>query len=160
MNARIPDSFGSLIAMPHSKTERRTVMKRFVTTATLAAASCAMVLGGAGVATAGGSDGHRGQSQQGSGHHRCGHGGHGGHGGYGHGGFGRGGHGGHGGFGRHGCGHGGGAVAKGFAVGSPGFLSGNNIQVPINIPINVCGNSIDVFIGILNPAFGNVCINR
>ncbi|KAF9406475.1 hypothetical protein BGZ94_003094, partial [Podila epigama] len=35
---------------------------------------------------------------------------------------------------------------------STGFVSGNVVQVPINVPINVCGNSVDV-IGILNPAF-------
>ncbi|MFE5487458.1 chaplin [Streptomyces sp. NPDC056527] len=49
--------------------------------------------------------------------------------------------------------------AYGFAAGSPGVLSGNNVQVPINIPINVCGNSINI-IALLNPAIGNVCINR
>ncbi|MER8017508.1 chaplin ChpD [Streptomyces griseoluteus] len=50
------------------------------------------------------------------------------------------------------------AGAEGAAVGSPGVLSGNVIQVPIHIPVNVCGNSIDV-IGLLNPAFGNACVN-
>lgn len=60
--------------------------------------------------------------------------------------------------GHHHDGHGG-AVAKGAAVGSPGVLSGNVIQVPIHIPINACGNTVNV-IGALNPAFGNVCINQ
>ncbi|MCQ6556716.1 chaplin [Streptomyces sp. C10-9-1] len=50
------------------------------------------------------------------------------------------------------------AGANGAAVGSPGVLSGNVIQVPIHIPVNVCGNSISV-VGLLNPAFGNTCIN-
>ncbi|AOT60205.1 MULTISPECIES: chaplin [Streptomyces] len=50
------------------------------------------------------------------------------------------------------------AGANGAAVGSPGVLSGNVVQVPVHIPVNVCGNSINV-IGLLNPAFGNVCIN-
>ncbi|MER8028389.1 chaplin ChpD [Streptomyces bauhiniae] len=50
------------------------------------------------------------------------------------------------------------AGAEGAAVGSPGVLSGNVVQVPIHIPVNVCGNSIDV-IGLLNPAFGNACVN-
>ncbi|MFE3198322.1 chaplin [Embleya sp. NPDC055664] len=50
------------------------------------------------------------------------------------------------------------AEADGAAVGSPGVLSGNNIQVPIHVPINLCGNSIDI-VGILNPTFGNTCIN-
>lgn len=50
------------------------------------------------------------------------------------------------------------ADANGFAVGSPGILSGNVVQVPIHIPINLCGNSISL-IGALNPAAGNTCIN-
>ncbi|MFF4159522.1 chaplin [Streptomyces sp. NPDC001678] len=50
------------------------------------------------------------------------------------------------------------AGAKGAAVGSPGVVSGNVIQVPIHIPINLCGNSIDI-VGLLNAASGNVCIN-
>ncbi|MFJ7196556.1 MULTISPECIES: chaplin [unclassified Streptomyces] len=48
--------------------------------------------------------------------------------------------------------------AEGGAAFSPGVVSGNNIQVPIHIPANVCGNTIDV-IGVLNPAFGNNCGN-
>ncbi|MGW8768862.1 chaplin [Streptomyces sp. NPDC055815] len=50
------------------------------------------------------------------------------------------------------------AEAEGWAVGSPGVLSGNVVQVPIHVPINVCGNSVNV-IGALNPAAGNTCIN-
>lgn len=50
------------------------------------------------------------------------------------------------------------AGAQGYAVGSPGVLSGNVIQVPIHIPINACGNSIGV-LSALNPAFGNSCAN-
>ncbi|WP_051806978.1 chaplin [Streptomyces sp. NRRL F-2664] len=50
------------------------------------------------------------------------------------------------------------SVAEGIAVGSPGVLSGNVVQIPIHIPINVCGNSINV-IGALNPAAGNTCVN-
>ncbi|WP_328863751.1 chaplin [Streptomyces virginiae] len=50
------------------------------------------------------------------------------------------------------------AGAHGAAVGSPGVLSGNLIQVPIHIPVNACGNSVSV-IGLLNPAFGNTCVN-
>ncbi|MDQ0787049.1 chaplin [Streptomyces sp. B3I8] len=50
------------------------------------------------------------------------------------------------------------AGAQGTAVGSPGVLSGNVVQVPVHIPVNVCGNTITV-IGALNPAFGNVCVN-
>ncbi|MFF7455378.1 chaplin [Kitasatospora sp. NPDC008115] len=51
------------------------------------------------------------------------------------------------------------SVASGVAANSPGVLSGNQIQVPIHIPVNVCGNSINI-IGLLNPAFGNTCINK
>ncbi|MCX4400624.1 chaplin [Streptomyces sp. NBC_01340] len=50
------------------------------------------------------------------------------------------------------------AGAEGAAVGSPGVLSGNVIQVPIHIPVNACGNTVDV-IALLNPAFGNSCTN-
>lgn len=50
------------------------------------------------------------------------------------------------------------AGAAGAAVGSPGVLSGNVVQIPVHVPINVCGNSINV-IGLLNPAFGNTCVN-
>ncbi len=52
-----------------------------------------------------------------------------------------------------------GATANGAAVGSPGLLSGNVVQVPINLPINVCGNTVNV-VGLLNPAAGNLCINE
>ncbi|QLJ00332.1 DUF320 domain-containing protein [Streptomyces sp. NEAU-sy36] len=44
------------------------------------------------------------------------------------------------------------------AQGSPGVLSGNSVQVPVHIPVNVCGNSVDVAAA-LNPAFGNFCAN-
>ncbi|GHI83140.1 chaplin [Streptomyces xanthophaeus] len=50
------------------------------------------------------------------------------------------------------------AGAHGVAAGSPGVLSGNLIQVPVHIPVNVCGNTVNV-IGLLNPAFGNTCVN-
>ncbi|MGP9022641.1 chaplin [Streptomyces sp. BR1] len=39
---------------------------------------------------------------------------------------------------------GGGAEAFGRVSDSPGVLSGNLVQVPIDIPINVCGNSIGI----------------
>ncbi|MFE6339044.1 chaplin [Streptomyces sp. NPDC057798] len=48
--------------------------------------------------------------------------------------------------------------AQGAAVGSPGVASGNVVQVPIHIPVNACGNTVNV-IGLLNPAFGNTCAN-
>ncbi|MFI6345151.1 chaplin [Streptomyces sp. NPDC050560] len=50
------------------------------------------------------------------------------------------------------------AGAQGAAIGSPGVLSGNIVQVPVHIPLNVCGNTVDV-VGLLNPAFGNTCVN-
>ncbi|MEU6992898.1 chaplin [Streptomyces sp. NPDC046465] len=50
------------------------------------------------------------------------------------------------------------AGASGASTGSPGVISGNTIQVPVHVPVNVCGNSIDV-IGLLNPTFGNKCAN-
>ncbi|WP_272922502.1 chaplin [Streptomyces sp. SID5785] len=49
--------------------------------------------------------------------------------------------------------------AQGAAVGSPGVLSGNVVQVPVHVPVNVCGNTVNV-IGLLNPAFGNTCVNN
>jgi hypothetical protein len=49
--------------------------------------------------------------------------------------------------------------ANGFAFGSPGLLSGNNIQIPLDLDLNVCGNTVDV-IGVLNPAVGNACANK
>lgn len=48
--------------------------------------------------------------------------------------------------------------AHGAAVHSPGVLSGNLIQVPVHVPVNVCGNTVNV-IALLNPAFGNTCVN-
>lgn len=51
-----------------------------------------------------------------------------------------------------------GAHADGTAVGSPGVVSGNVIQVPVDVPVNVSGNSVNV-IGLLNPALGNVAVN-
>ncbi|MFE5538754.1 chaplin [Streptomyces sp. NPDC056485] len=50
------------------------------------------------------------------------------------------------------------AGAQGVAAYSPGVGSGNLIQVPIHIPVNACGNTVSV-IGLLNPSFGNTCIN-
>ncbi|WP_327428842.1 MULTISPECIES: chaplin [unclassified Streptomyces] len=50
------------------------------------------------------------------------------------------------------------AGADGAAANSPGVLSGNVIQVPVHIPVNVCGNTVDV-IALLNPTSGNTCSN-
>ncbi len=48
--------------------------------------------------------------------------------------------------------------AGGAAVGSPGVLSGNVVQIPVHVPINLCGNTVNV-VGLLNPSFGNTCVN-
>ncbi|UDM05130.1 chaplin [Streptomyces longhuiensis] len=48
--------------------------------------------------------------------------------------------------------------AQGGAMNSPGVISGNTAQVPVHVPVNVCGNSVNV-IGLLDPAFGNQCAN-
>ncbi|MDH6129634.1 chaplin [Kitasatospora sp. GP82] len=62
--------------------------------------------------------------------------------------------------GPNGPGHAGpGASAEGGAHNSPGVLAGNNAQAPITIPVNACGNSVNV-VGAGNPAFGNDCGNH
>ncbi|WP_455356584.1 chaplin [Streptomyces sp. SYSU K217416] len=48
--------------------------------------------------------------------------------------------------------------ANGTAAYSPGVLSGNLVQIPVDLDLNACGNSINV-IGLLNPAFGENCVN-
>ncbi|MER5404541.1 chaplin [Streptomyces sp. NPDC002769] len=48
--------------------------------------------------------------------------------------------------------------ANGAAANSPGLLSGNVLQVPVHVPVNVCGDTVDV-IGLLNPGFGDTCAN-
>ncbi|MER5850934.1 chaplin [Streptomyces sp. NPDC002012] len=50
------------------------------------------------------------------------------------------------------------AGAAGGASNSPGVLSGNSVQIPVDVPVNVCGNSVSV-VGLLNPAAGNTCGN-
>jgi hypothetical protein len=42
---------------------------------------------------------------------------------------------------------------------SPGAISGNVIQAPLDVPVNAVGNSVNV-IGLVNPAFGNSGINN
>ncbi|MDJ0381594.1 chaplin [Streptomyces sp. G-G2] len=51
-----------------------------------------------------------------------------------------------------------GAGASGHAADSPGLLSGNALQAPVDAPANLCGNTVTV-VGALNPAFGNHCGN-
>ncbi|MGY0067429.1 chaplin [Streptomyces sp. QTS137] len=53
---------------------------------------------------------------------------------------------------------GGGAYAEGVAEDSPGVASGNNVQAPVHVPVNACGNSVDV-VGVLNSAYDNTCVN-
>ncbi|MEU5211688.1 chaplin [Streptomyces sp. NPDC020742] len=48
--------------------------------------------------------------------------------------------------------------AQGASLHSPGIVSGNVIQIPVHVPVGVCGNTINV-IGLLNPAFGAPCPN-
>ncbi|MFE6685237.1 chaplin [Streptomyces sp. NPDC057743] len=52
-----------------------------------------------------------------------------------------------------------GTQAQGAAVQSPGVVAGNAVQAPVHVPVNVCGNTISV-VGLLNPAFGNACVNK
>ncbi|MFI9583061.1 chaplin [Streptomyces sp. NPDC052236] len=46
--------------------------------------------------------------------------------------------------------------AEGGAAGSPGVLTGNVAQVPVDVPVIACGNTVNV-VGLLNPAMGNSC---
>ncbi|MGR4883772.1 chaplin [Streptomyces sp. LARHCF249] len=50
------------------------------------------------------------------------------------------------------------ADAGGRAERSPGLLSGNLVQLPVHVPVNVCGNTVSV-VGVLNSAAGNRCVN-
>ncbi|WP_315898748.1 chaplin [Streptomyces sp. T12] len=52
----------------------------------------------------------------------------------------------------------GGAHAVGAAKGSPGVLSGNVIQAPIDLSLNACGNSVNL-VGLFNEASDNTCVN-
>ncbi|MFF4351145.1 chaplin [Streptomyces sp. NPDC001530] len=51
------------------------------------------------------------------------------------------------------------SAADGTAAGSPGLISGNTVQLPVHVPVNVCGNTVNVA-GLLNPAAGNSCANK
>ncbi|MCF2533320.1 chaplin family protein [Yinghuangia soli] len=48
--------------------------------------------------------------------------------------------------------------ADGAAADSPGVLSGNAAQLPVQVPVNLCDNGVSV-VGLLNPVFGGVCAN-
>lgn len=51
------------------------------------------------------------------------------------------------------------ADAAGRTERSPGLLSGNLAQLPVHVPVNVCGNTVSV-VGVLNSAAGNRCVNK
>ncbi|MFD8307125.1 chaplin [Streptomyces sp. NPDC059690] len=51
------------------------------------------------------------------------------------------------------------SAADGSATDSPGLISGNTIQLPAHVPVNACGNTVNVA-GLLNPAMGNSCTNQ
>ncbi|RBM17007.1 chaplin [Streptomyces sp. PT12] len=51
------------------------------------------------------------------------------------------------------------ANAAGTALESPGVVSGNLVEVPVHVPVNANGNSVNV-IGVLNPVWGNVATNN
>ncbi|MHA5048726.1 chaplin [Streptomyces sp. SD15] len=44
------------------------------------------------------------------------------------------------------------------AAEDPGVLSGNSMEVPVEVPVNLCGNTVDAF-AVLNHASGNSCGN-
>ena len=48
------------------------------------------------------------------------------------------------------------AGAKGLSEEATGLLTGNVVQAPVHVPLNVCGNTVNV-LGALNPAAGNSC---
>ena len=53
----------------------------------------------------------------------------------------------------------GGASAKATATGDSGTASGNLLQFPVNAPVEVCGDTVNVS-GRKNPAIGNTCANE
>ncbi|MFG3281699.1 chaplin [Streptomyces sp. NPDC048111] len=57
------------------------------------------------------------------------------------------------------AGNGGGASASGSEKNSPGVLAGNGLQLPVDLPVNISGNSVGV-VGVLNPSIGNTAVNQ
>ncbi|WP_030292166.1 chaplin [Streptomyces katrae] len=57
-----------------------------------------------------------------------------------------------------GTGTGGGARAEGGGKDSPGLLSGNGIQLPVDVPVNISGNAVSV-VGVGNSSTGNSSVN-
>ncbi|MEU5210472.1 chaplin [Streptomyces sp. NPDC020742] len=52
-----------------------------------------------------------------------------------------------------------GPQAAGGATNSPGIVSSNLVQAPVHVPVNACGNTVSV-VGLLNPTFGDPCVNN
>ncbi|MET8855438.1 chaplin [Streptomyces sp. NPDC004579] len=52
----------------------------------------------------------------------------------------------------------GGSSAGSRVTDSPGLISGNGVQLPIDLPVNVSGNSVNA-VGVGNPAIGNHSVN-
>ncbi|MET9758107.1 chaplin [Streptomyces sp. NPDC006372] len=48
--------------------------------------------------------------------------------------------------------------ASGVTKDASGALSGNNVQVPVDVPVNLCGNTVEV-LAVLSDSFGNACRN-
>ncbi len=51
------------------------------------------------------------------------------------------------------------SAADGASAHSPGLISGNTVHLPVHVPVNACGNTVNV-VGLLNPAVGNSCANE
>ncbi|MFF9060467.1 chaplin [Streptomyces sp. NPDC014882] len=51
------------------------------------------------------------------------------------------------------------SAADATAANSPGLISGNGVQLPVHVPLNLCGNTVNV-VGLLNPAAGNACADK
>ncbi|WP_367401544.1 chaplin [Streptomyces xanthophaeus] len=52
----------------------------------------------------------------------------------------------------------GGATAEGRGKDSPGVLSGNGLQLPVQLPLNISGNAVSV-VGVGNSSHGNTSVN-
>jgi hypothetical protein len=51
-----------------------------------------------------------------------------------------------------------GTDALSHAANSPGIGSGNNVQAPVDVPVNATGNGVGV-VEVLSPVFGNSSMN-
>ncbi|MCX5408012.1 chaplin [Streptomyces sp. NBC_00335] len=49
-------------------------------------------------------------------------------------------------------------MAEGRGKDSPGLLSGNGLQLPVQVPVNISGNSVSV-VGVGNSSVGNTSVN-